>query len=111
MGTTRAPARSQATAPSAGPTRRLERLSLVIPATLLLLLMTIFPLLYSLAVSFNIYDLRQQQLWKFVGFKHYAEILTQDPRFWHALGITLRIGICAVAIEFLLGFAIALLLY
>jgi multiple sugar transport system permease protein len=90
---------------------RFEKQSLVIPAAVLLLLMTIFPLLYSLAVSFNVYDLRQEELWKFVGLAHYGKILTGDARFWGALATTLRIGITAVAIEFVLGFGIALLLY
>jgi ABC-type sugar transport system permease subunit len=90
---------------------RFEKQSLVIPAAVLLLLMTIFPLLYSLAVSFNVYDLRQEVLWNFVGLAHYGKILTGDARFWGALATTLRIGITAVAIEFVLGFGIALLLY
>lgn len=90
---------------------RFEKQSLVIPAAVLLLLITIFPLLYSLAVSFNVYDLRQEVLWNFVGLAHYGKILTGDARFWGALATTLRIGITAVAIEFVLGFGIALLLY
>jgi len=90
---------------------RFERQSLVIPAAILLLLITIFPLLYSLAVSLNVYDLRQEELWNFVGLAHYGEILTGDARFWGALATTLRIGVIAVGIEFVLGFGIALLLY
>lgn len=90
---------------------RLEKQSLIIPVTVLLLLITIFPLLYSLAVSFHVYDLRQDVLWNFVGLTHYGKILTGDSRFWEALGTTLRIGAAAVAIEFLLGFVAALLLF
>jgi multiple sugar transport system permease protein len=90
---------------------RLERQSLVIPVAVLLVLVTIFPLLYSLAVSLHVYDLRQDVLWNWVGLSHYGEVLTGDSRFWKALVTTARIGLAAVALEFVLGFAIALLLY
>jgi multiple sugar transport system permease protein len=90
---------------------RLEKQSLVVPAAVLLLLITIFPLLYSLAVSFNVFDLRLDVLWDFVGLEHYRKVLTDDLRFLEALATTLRIGVAAVAIEFVLGFGIALLLY
>jgi multiple sugar transport system permease protein len=90
---------------------RFEKQSLAVPAAVLLLLITIFPLLYSLAVSFHVYDLRQDVLWNFVGLTQYGKILTDDARFWGALATTSRIGIAAVTIEFLLGFGAALLLY
>jgi multiple sugar transport system permease protein len=90
---------------------RIEKQSLVIPAAVLLFVITIFPLLYSLAVSFNVYDLRQEVLWKFVGLDNYRMALFADARFWSGLYTTMRIGIAAVAIEFLLGLGVALLLY
>ncbi len=93
-----------------GRVSRWEKQSLVMPAAALLLLVTIFPLLYSLAVSFHGYDLRQNILWDFVGLDHYRKLLTQDARFWEALAVTLRIGVTAVLIEFVLGLGIALLL-
>jgi multiple sugar transport system permease protein len=93
-----------------GRTIKWEKQSLIVPAAVLLLLVTIFPLLYSLAVSFHVYDLRQNILWDFVGLDHYRKLLTQDARFWEALGVTLRIGMTAVLIEFMLGLGIALLL-
>ncbi len=95
----------------AGRMSRFEKQSLAVPAAVLLLLITIFPLIYSLAVSFHVYDLRQDVLWNFVGLTQYGKILTDDARFWSALATTLRIGIAAVTIEFLLGFGAALLLY
>lgn len=104
-------ARSGMASSLAGRMTRLEKQSLVMPVAVLLFVITIFPLLYSLAVSFHVYDLRQNILWQFVGLQHYGKILTGDPRFWEALGVTLRIGLAAVAIEFLLGLGIALLLY
>lgn len=91
--------------------RRLERISLVAPAAVLLFLITIFPLLYSLVVSLTLYDLRQDNLWQFVGLEHFRTALFSDSRFWGGLWTTLRIGVAAVAIEFVLGFGIALLLY
>ena len=102
---------SIATSALAGRWARLERQSLVIPVAVLLFTITIFPLIYSLAVSFHTYDLRLNVLWEFVGLQHYVKILTDDPRFWGALGVTLRIGLAAVILEFALGLGIALLLY
>lgn len=91
--------------------RWLEQKSLVIPVTVLLLGVTIFPLIYSLAVSLHVYDLRQEVLWKFAGLENYRLALFEDARFWSSLFTTLRIGVAAVTIEFLLGLGIALLLY
>jgi multiple sugar transport system permease protein len=90
---------------------RLEKQSLVAPAAVLLFLITIFPLLYSLAVSLHVYDLRQEVLWKFVGLDNFRSAIFMDERFWSGLATTFRIGVAAVAIEFVLGFAVALLLY
>jgi len=82
----------------------------VVPVFVLLIGVTIFPLVYSLAVSLHVYDLRQDILWQFTGLENYRLALFGDSRFWGALFTTLRIGVAAVAIEFLLGMGIALLL-
>ncbi len=91
--------------------RWLEQKSLVIPVAVLLFGVTIFPLVYSLAVSLHVYDLRQEVLWRFAGLENYRIALFEDARFWSSLFTTLRIGVAAVTIEFLLGLGIALLLY
>lgn len=90
--------------------KKLERYSFVVPAIVLLLTITIFPLIFSLAVSLNTWDLRTNVLWDFVGLGNYQRAFLKDSRFWHSLWVTLRIGLPAITLQFLLGFALALLL-
>jgi multiple sugar transport system permease protein len=90
--------------------RKLERYSFILPVVILLLAVTIFPLIYSLAVSLHVWDLRLNVLWDFVGLKNYGKALFGDARFWHSLWVTLRLGIPAILLQFVLGFALALLL-
>src|SRR5205814_8259837 len=46
---------------------------------------------------------------RFVGLAHYV-FLTTDPRFWNAMQVTLIFTFVSVALEFLLGLAVALAL-
>src|SRR5437879_2125599 len=46
---------------------------------------------------------------RFVGFSHYV-FLAGDPRFWNAVEVTLIFTFVSVALEFLLGIAVALAL-
>jgi multiple sugar transport system permease protein len=100
----------RAIAPS-GPTyatrRRLEGWLLVLPALLLILGLSIFPLIQSLALSFQRWDLQSQEH-PWVGFQNYRDALL-DGRVWGALQNTGIIVVCAVALEFLLGLGLALL--
>jgi multiple sugar transport system permease protein len=78
------------------------------PAILIILALSIFPLLYSLGLSFVQWDLQTPEH-PFVGLRNYREALS-DPRVWAALGNTLLIVVVAVAVELALGLALALLL-
>ena len=53
----------------------------VSPALIVLLLLSIFPFIYSLALSFHQWNLSDRNAgWSFVGFANYLRILTGDPR-------------------------------
>jgi len=103
-------------APSSAPTRprRSKRRSesaawvflspWVIGATLL----TIGPMIASLVLSFTDYDLFTQP--QFVGFDNYQRMLTEDPRFWKSVGVTLTYVLVAVPLKLGLALAVALLL-
>jgi multiple sugar transport system permease protein len=78
------------------------------PAILVILALSIFPLLYSLGISFLQWDLQTPER-PFVGLANYAQAIA-DPRVWAALGNTLLIVVVAVALELLLGLGLALLL-
>jgi multiple sugar transport system permease protein len=87
--------------------RRIEGWLLVLPALLLILGLTIFPLIQSLSLSFQRWDLQSQEH-PFVGLQNYRDALA-DPRVSMALQNTGIIVLGAVALEFLLGLGLALL--
>jgi multiple sugar transport system permease protein len=93
--------------PSFAARRRIEGWLLVLPAILLILGLTIFPLIQSLGLSFQRWDLQSQEH-PFVGVQNYRDALI-DPRVWGALQNTAIIVVCAVTLEFLLGLGLALL--
>jgi multiple sugar transport system permease protein len=94
-----------------GPTfatrRRIEGWLLVVPAIILIVGLSIFPLIQSLLLSFQRWDLQSQEH-PFIGLQNYRDALT-DPRVWGALQNTGIIVVAAVALEFLLGLGLALL--
>lgn len=83
---------------------------LVLPAVLTILLVALFPLLWTVWESLHLHDLRMPWLGKpFIGLDNYIEAL-QDPRFWSALGHTLFFAATSVSLELLLGLVLALAL-
>jgi multiple sugar transport system permease protein len=79
---------------------------LVAPAVALIAILSIYPLLYSLWVSFVNYDFLVPGH-AFVGFANFAAV-TADPVARHALLVTAWLSAICVAVEFLLGLALAL---
>jgi multiple sugar transport system permease protein len=69
----------------------------------------VFPVLYTLYLSFTNWNLTSGAPMSFVGFRSYARVLS-EPRFLHALGRTFAFTAFAVAFEGLLGVAAALIL-
>jgi len=63
---------------------------------------------YSLSVSFRMYDLRVPRH-PFVGLENYVRLFT-DSRFHNALGVTGLLLIGELALQFPIGFGLALLL-
>ena len=77
------------------------------PTILYLLVLSIFPLIYSLGVSLYDYTLGGDAT--FVGLQNYRDLLT-DSVFWRKTWTTLQITIFAVGIELALGLVCALVL-
>ncbi|ROQ64151.1 multiple sugar transport system permease protein [Rathayibacter sp. PhB152] len=71
-------------------------------------LLTIGPMIASLVLSFTNYDLFTQP--EFVGFANYERMLTEDPRFWKSVGVTLTYVAVAVPVKLGLALGVALLL-
>jgi len=76
---------------------------------LVMLATSLFPLAYSLMVSFTRYDLARETGWEFAGLVNYRDAL-QDQRFLASAVQTAQIIVPTMVTAFVLGFALALLL-
>jgi multiple sugar transport system permease protein len=88
--------------------RRHPGLLLILPAVLIMLFIGIFPLFYSLGISFFRWEPKLPGR-PFIGFRNYADLLTNDE-FWSALKVTGLLFVSAVALEFFIGLGLAMLL-
>ena len=80
------------------------------PAVIVLFLTTIYPLIYSLILSFKQYNLAKPFIPRtFVGLSNYVSLLTSS-RFFGSLLTTFKLMAIVISMEFVLGFAMALLL-
>ena len=77
------------------------------PTIGVILALGIFPLLYSLVLSFQRRDLQHPNEDQFVGLSNYAAALV-DPRVLSAMTNTLLLVIVGIAIQFVLGLGLAL---
>lgn len=97
------------------PPRRFRRLPLfawlmVLPAVVVLLAVTVYPLIYSVRASFYRIELTFSTDWHWVGLHNYVRALTDDPRFWPAMYRSVWLVVFGVVIELVLGLGLALLL-
>jgi multiple sugar transport system permease protein len=95
-------------------TQRLSRL-LIAPGQLLLLFLVAFPAVVAIYISFTGWSPTSGHLWyqaykdiTSYGFNNYKEALAGGA-FWSAMWRTAIVTVLAVGIEFILGFALALL--
>src|SRR6266516_3017803 len=80
------------------------------PAVIVMIAVAAYPIAYAVYLSLQRYDLRFPQLAHFVGFSNYGAVLS-SPYWWHALVVTLIITVVSLAVEFVLGMLLALLMY
>lgn len=85
------------------------RILFPLPAIIFIALLMIFPIVYTLALSFTSWNLTSGAPMRFIGLRNYGQILA-EPRFVDAIVRTLSFTIFAVAIEAVLGTAIAIIL-
>ena len=90
-------------------TERNLRILFPLPAILFVAMLMVFPVLYTFFLSFTNWNLTSGSPLSFVGLNSYTRVLT-EPRFLHALTRTFLFTIFAVAIEGVLGVAIAIIL-
>jgi multiple sugar transport system permease protein len=80
------------------------------PAVVIMLAVTAYPIGYALYLSVQRYDLRFPSQAKFVGLSNYGAVLS-SPYWWDALTNTMIIAVISVAIELVLGMALAIVMH
>ncbi|GAK57166.1 carbohydrate ABC transporter membrane protein 1, CUT1 family [Candidatus Vecturithrix granuli] len=81
------------------------------PAVLTLLSLVIFPMLFSLSLSFHHWNVIRTKEWTWAGWDNYQTILFEDTYFQTSAKVTLWYLLGTVPIQFLLGLMTALLLH
>ncbi|SFL81206.1 multiple sugar transport system permease protein [Paenibacillus sp. 1_12] len=80
------------------------------PAVLFVLIMMVFPIVYTLRISFYEWSMSATTPPKWVGLSNYSALLAES-RFWESVGNTFYFTFAALILETILAIAIALLLY
>ncbi len=78
------------------------------PTLILLILLNVFPLFYSLYLSFTNYSAMANKAPQFVWFSNFANILS-DERMWKYFATTGRYALFSVGLQTILGFSLAML--
>ena len=85
------------------------RILFPLTAILFIALLMIFPILYTLGLSFTSWNLTSGAPLRFVGLRNFEQVFT-EPRFLDAVFRTLAFTLGAVTIEAVLGTTVALIL-
>lgn len=86
-----------------------SKLLFISPGLIVLIAIILFPLLFTIRVSLSGWDVAQPGL-DWVGAENYLRLFA-DRRFWESFGRLALMAVGSVAIEYLLGFGLALLLW
>lgn len=81
------------------------------PTVAVLLGIVIFPLIFSLTLSFHDWNVIRAEAWKWTGIGNYKTILFQDPYFRSAFKVTVFYLAGTVPVQFGLGLFVALILH
>jgi len=81
----------------------------IFPTLIFLIVINIFPLFYSLFLSFADYSAIAHEPIDWIGIRNYRELL-RDPTIWESFYLTMKYVIVSVAGQLFVGFGIALLL-
>ncbi len=85
------------------------KMMFIMPTMILLIMMNIFPLFWSLILSFSKYSAISPEPPDFIGTENYSN-LTSDKSTWAYFTTTAYFVIMAVSAQFIIGFGLALLL-
>lgn len=83
----------------------------ILPTIILLVLVNIFPLFYSLYLSFTDYSVIANEPPEWIAFENYEKILSQErSRYWHNFMVTGKYAVLSVGLQLIVGFGLAMLL-
>jgi len=85
------------------------KMMFIMPTLILLIVMNIFPLLWSLVLSFTKYSAIASESPTFVGTRNFTQLLS-DSSTWSYFRTTAYFVLLAVIAQFIIGFGLALLL-
>lgn len=88
---------------------RLVPILFVLPAVVILLAITVFPLLYTLRLTVVSLELTVSNNATFVGLQNFVKVM-QDGRFWNAMKNTMVLTFLGVGLQLVLGMGLALVL-
>jgi multiple sugar transport system permease protein len=80
------------------------------PAVIVMAVVAFYPIAYAIYLSLQRYDFRFPKLTHFVGLSNYGVVLSSGA-WWQAFVVTVIITVVTVAVELVLGMALALLLH
>jgi multiple sugar transport system permease protein len=81
----------------------------MLPAAIILFAVLVYPIFYTLQISFSKLDLATFTASKWVGWDNYVSVL-KDERFWRSMQVTGVYLVFALPIQMVLGFGIAYLI-
>lgn len=84
--------------------------NLVLPAIIVMMVVTAFPMLRALYLSLFDYSLTDPDGRRFIGLTNYVTALT-DPLFWRTTLVTVIYMVVTVAIELVIGFVFAMVMH
>jgi multiple sugar transport system permease protein len=82
----------------------------MIPGMAFLIVISVYPTIYSLNASFYRWNLAATARRSLVGLRNY-QLLLADPSFWHSVGVTVTYVFIVVALELAIGLGVALLFF
>ena len=85
-------------------------LLLCAPAIFVMVAVTAFPILYAVWLSLNRADLRAPDQNELIGLANYVTVLS-SPIWWESFWVTSLVTLVSVAIELVLGLALALIMH
>lgn len=87
-----------------------QRIYMIAPLILALVVLTLLPFAFTIAVSLTDFNLTRPNAWKFVGLQQYERMFL-DPRWWTTLQRGLIFIFVPTALQMLIGLVLALLIH